>query len=237
MRGRRRAAAWSASRRSRPQPKPIPGDPEHALASMGIYVFTARFLFEQLCLDATRHGSQHDFGRDIIPVGHPHAPRVRLSVPRREPQAGRLLARRGHAGRLLRGQHGPDLGRSAVEHVRRSTGRSAPISRTIRRRSSSLPSRAKRPAAARPWTASSARARIISGGQVERIDPRAQRARSTAMPTSKTRSCSRASNIGRHAKIRRAIIDKGVRHPARHRDRLRPRAWTAAAASPSPKGA
>jgi glucose-1-phosphate adenylyltransferase len=34
---------------------------------MGIYVFTARFLFEQLCLDATRHSSHHDFGRDIIP--------------------------------------------------------------------------------------------------------------------------------------------------------------------------
>jgi len=50
------------------QPKPIPGDPQHALASMGIYVFTARFLFEQLCLDATRHGSNHDFGRDVIPA-------------------------------------------------------------------------------------------------------------------------------------------------------------------------
>ncbi|NQU25015.1 MAG: glucose-1-phosphate adenylyltransferase [Candidatus Nealsonbacteria bacterium] len=50
-----------------PEPKPIPGDPQHALASMGIYVFTARFLFEQLCLDATRRGSGHDFGRDVIP--------------------------------------------------------------------------------------------------------------------------------------------------------------------------
>ena len=49
------------------QPKPIPGDPTHALASMGIYVFTGRFLFEQLCLDATRHGSHHDFGHDLIP--------------------------------------------------------------------------------------------------------------------------------------------------------------------------
>ncbi len=48
-------------------PKPIPGDPEHALASMGIYVFSARFLFEQLCLDATRHQSNHDFGQDVIP--------------------------------------------------------------------------------------------------------------------------------------------------------------------------
>lgn len=48
-------------------PEPVPGDPQHALASMGVYVFTARFLFEQLCLDATRHGSTHDFGRDVIP--------------------------------------------------------------------------------------------------------------------------------------------------------------------------
>lgn len=55
------------------QPKSLPNDPQHALASMGIYVFTARFLFEQLCLDATRHGSQHDFGHDIIPsVIHTH---------------------------------------------------------------------------------------------------------------------------------------------------------------------
>jgi glucose-1-phosphate adenylyltransferase len=48
-------------------PKTIPGDEKHIYASMGIYVFTARFLFEQLCLDATRQGSVHDFGRDIIP--------------------------------------------------------------------------------------------------------------------------------------------------------------------------
>jgi glucose-1-phosphate adenylyltransferase len=50
------------------QPKPMPGDSGHVLASMGVYVFTARFLFEQLCLDATRHGSQHDFGHDLIPA-------------------------------------------------------------------------------------------------------------------------------------------------------------------------
>jgi glucose-1-phosphate adenylyltransferase len=49
-------------------PKPVPNDPNIALASMGIYIFTARFLFEQLCLDATRHGSRHDFGRDLIPA-------------------------------------------------------------------------------------------------------------------------------------------------------------------------
>jgi glucose-1-phosphate adenylyltransferase len=49
------------------KPKSIPGDPQRALASMGIYVFTARFLFEQLCLDATKSTSAHDFGKNIIP--------------------------------------------------------------------------------------------------------------------------------------------------------------------------
>ena len=48
-------------------PQTIPGDPENIYASMGVYVFTARFLFEQLCLDATKPGSSHDFGKNIIP--------------------------------------------------------------------------------------------------------------------------------------------------------------------------
>jgi glucose-1-phosphate adenylyltransferase len=35
---------------------------------MGIYVFDARFLFEQLCRDANNPKSSHDFGKDIIPA-------------------------------------------------------------------------------------------------------------------------------------------------------------------------
>lgn len=49
-------------------PQPMPGDDKSCFASMGIYVFTARFLFEQLCRDATVPGSSHDFGKDIIPA-------------------------------------------------------------------------------------------------------------------------------------------------------------------------
>ena len=48
-------------------PKTMPGDDANCFASMGIYVFTARFLFEQLCRDATEPRSQHDFGKNIIP--------------------------------------------------------------------------------------------------------------------------------------------------------------------------
>jgi glucose-1-phosphate adenylyltransferase len=50
-----------------PQPPHIPGHPDKALASMGIYVFNARFLFEQLVRDADDPDSSHDFGKDIIP--------------------------------------------------------------------------------------------------------------------------------------------------------------------------
>ena len=49
------------------EPECIPDDDGYCLASMGIYVFTARFLFEQLCRDATKRDSNHDFGKNIIP--------------------------------------------------------------------------------------------------------------------------------------------------------------------------
>jgi glucose-1-phosphate adenylyltransferase len=48
-------------------PPGIPGDPNNALASMGIYVFETEFLFEQLRRDAADPESKRDFGGDIIP--------------------------------------------------------------------------------------------------------------------------------------------------------------------------
>ncbi len=48
-------------------PPGIPGSPEEALASMGIYVFETQFLFDQLRRDAADPNSSHDFGKDIIP--------------------------------------------------------------------------------------------------------------------------------------------------------------------------
>jgi len=48
-------------------PPGIPGNPELALASMGIYVFKTSFLFELLHRDANTPGSSRDFGKDIIP--------------------------------------------------------------------------------------------------------------------------------------------------------------------------
>jgi glucose-1-phosphate adenylyltransferase len=48
-------------------PPPMQGKPGRCLASMGIYVFTRKFLVEQLKRDAADKESAHDFGKDIIP--------------------------------------------------------------------------------------------------------------------------------------------------------------------------
>ncbi|PDT79583.1 glucose-1-phosphate adenylyltransferase [Bradyrhizobium sp. C9] len=48
-------------------PPPMPGKPDKSLASMGIYVFNSEFLFDELRRDAADPNSAHDFGKDIIP--------------------------------------------------------------------------------------------------------------------------------------------------------------------------
>ena len=48
-------------------PETLPGQSDVTLASMGIYVFNTRFLFEQLIEDAGIEDSNHDFGRDLVP--------------------------------------------------------------------------------------------------------------------------------------------------------------------------
>ncbi len=49
-------------------PETLPGSTDTALASMGIYVFGTSFLIEELMRDAADTGSNHDFGRNIIPA-------------------------------------------------------------------------------------------------------------------------------------------------------------------------
>jgi len=48
-------------------PLTIPGDPEHVLASMGVYVFSMNLLAKLLHEDHNRD-STHDFGKDILPT-------------------------------------------------------------------------------------------------------------------------------------------------------------------------
>ncbi len=48
-------------------PPAMPGKPGTALASMGVYVFTAAYLYQALARDMADPSSSHDFGKDIIP--------------------------------------------------------------------------------------------------------------------------------------------------------------------------
>jgi glucose-1-phosphate adenylyltransferase len=48
-------------------PPAIPGKPDRALASMGVYIFNARHLYRELERDMADPNSSHDFGKDIIP--------------------------------------------------------------------------------------------------------------------------------------------------------------------------
>ena len=48
-------------------PPAMPGDPSRSLASMGIYVFDAQYLYDELTRDIADPESSHDFGKDIIP--------------------------------------------------------------------------------------------------------------------------------------------------------------------------
>jgi glucose-1-phosphate adenylyltransferase len=48
-------------------PPPMADRPDRALASMGIYVFDAEYLYDALRRDAADPDSTHDFGKDLIP--------------------------------------------------------------------------------------------------------------------------------------------------------------------------
>ena len=49
------------------QPESLPDKSDHALCSMGIYIFNTDLLFELLIRDADTPNSSHDFGKDVIP--------------------------------------------------------------------------------------------------------------------------------------------------------------------------
>src|SRR3546814_10955405 len=80
-------------------PPGMPGKPDIALASMGIYIFNARFLYEQLRRDAADPASSHDFGKDLVP-----------HLVTRAGVLAHSLTRRSEEGRV--GKEGVSTGRS-----------------------------------------------------------------------------------------------------------------------------
>jgi glucose-1-phosphate adenylyltransferase len=75
------------------EPPTVPGKSDRSLASMGIYIFNAKYLFDELERDMADPNSNHDFGKDIIPravrngqaVAHPFEMSCVLSKPGEAP--------------------------------------------------------------------------------------------------------------------------------------------------------
>ena len=74
-------------------PPPMPGNDAVALASMGIYIFNADYLYKLLEEDIANPDSSHDFGKDVIPrvvlegraIAHPFSMSCVSSTPDAEP--------------------------------------------------------------------------------------------------------------------------------------------------------
>jgi glucose-1-phosphate adenylyltransferase len=193
------------------EPKGIPGDPDFALASMGIYVFTARFLFEQLCLDATRNQSAHDFGRNIIPaIIATH--RV-YAFPFQD--ENRKQAAYWRDVGTLDAYYEANMDLVSVDPLLNMYDAHWPI-RTLQPHypPPKFVFAEEGPGARRGQALDSVvcSGSIISGGKVERslVGPNA---RVNSFATVEDSILFEEVHIGRHARIRRAIIDKGVRIP------------------------
>lgn len=74
-------------------PPPMPGNDAVSLASMGIYIFNADYLYQLLNDDIANPDSSHDFGKDVIPkvvlegraIAHPFSMSCVSSTPDAEP--------------------------------------------------------------------------------------------------------------------------------------------------------
>ena len=195
------------------EPKTIPGDDGYCLASMGIYVFTARFLFEQLCHDANDPNSAHDFGRNIIPsIIDTH--RV-FAFPFRD--ENRKEAAYWRDVGTLDAYFEANMDLVAIDPLLNMYDRHWPI-RTYQ---PILPPPkfvfGSRGAGDRSGCALDSivcQGSIVSGGRVERsiLGPQV---RVNSYAHVEDAILFEGVDVGRHARIQRAIIDKGVQIPPR----------------------
>lgn len=194
------------------RPKTIPGDDQHALASMGIYVFTARFLFEQLCLDATKNDSAHDFGRNIIPSiidTHRVFAFPFLDENRKSDAYWRDVG-------TLDAYYEANMDLVAVDPLLNMYDEHWPIRTYLPNYPPPKFVFAERGPTARCGQALDSivcLGSIISGGHVER-SILGSNTRVNSFARIEDSILFEGVDIGRHAKVRRAIIDKGVHIPA-----------------------
>jgi glucose-1-phosphate adenylyltransferase len=190
------------------EPKSIPGNPEYCLASMGIYVFNAPFLFDELCRDATLPDSAHDFGRNLIP-SMIHSRRVFafpfLDENRKQDAYWRDVGTIDsyYQANLELTQVEPQLNLYDDHWPVRTYQPNLPPSKYV------FKSNERCGAAYDSLVCAGA---IISGGEVTRTIVGPQTRVNSYAHVEDSILFARV-DIGRHARIRRAIIDKGVRVP------------------------
>ena len=181
------------------------------------YLFTTESLVQEIVRDAGSE-SAHDFGRSIMTEMYKRAKvcvydLAQNKVPGQGPQRVGLLARRRRSRHVLRCKYGSDLGSIRASRSTTRSGPSSPRQTTrARARQVHLQTTAPTSASARPPTRSS---------------PRAASSRAAACtaacsaPTCAVNSYSEVTdsllfegvNVGRHARIRKTIIDKNVDIP------------------------
>ncbi len=193
------------------EPKTIPGKPGFCRASMGIYVFSAHFLYDQLCKNAAQVDAGHDFGHDIIP-SLIDSRRVFAFPFLDENHKNEAYWRDVGA---LDAYYDANMDLVAVDPLLNVYDQSWPI-RTFR---PNLPPAkfvfAEREPGGRCGTAMDSivcAGSVISGGQVTGSVVGAG-CRVNSYASVQDSILFEGVHVGRHAKVRRAIIDKGVHIP------------------------
>lgn len=195
-----------------PQAEPMPDDPSKFLASMGIYVFNRDFLLDRLCDDATDRNSSHDFGKDIIPqlIDSEHV----LAYPFRDRNSGQTNYWRDvgtldayYEANMDLVSVKPELDLYDHSWTLHTYNPPLPPPKTV-----FADFDAKEPRVGQALDSIVCAGSIISGGKVtQSILGREVRVNSWA-DVEGSILFSRV-NVGRRAKIRKAIIDKDVRIP------------------------
>jgi len=190
------------------KPIPIPGRPDRALVNMGVYCFQTDALVQALVEDSSQL-SRHDFGHDILPslvetrrlLAYPFIDENRKGEP-----YWRDIG-------TLDSYHAASMDLVAVDPVFNLYDRDWPLRSMPRQLPPAKTVFAQEGEAARRGIALDSlvcNGAILSGGQVERT---------IVSPEVRVNSYSKVSDsvlmdgvdVGRHARIRRAIVDKKVR--------------------------
>ena len=197
--------------REKPKDPPgMPGQPDKVLASMGIYVFNTDVMYELLFQDAARkEASNHDFGRDIIPAMIAGGSRV-FAYPFRDENRKEAAYWRdvGTLDAYFQTSMDLDPDRSDLESLRPGLADPYPPARLP---TPQVRSHRRRPPRA-AYNSIVCQGAIISGGQVYRsiVSPGV---RINSFALIEDAILFDGVEVGRRARVRRAIVDKDVRIP------------------------